>query len=254
MTAQGVSALDEHEHIERFGGTRSYYAFREAIRQHYRRLSPILAAQAHPNPGNCWVTRLAFEPRVALDALRAMACPFEDAGRLSITTRTKVASAEVAADRITSVLAIDLDERRWVRIVPRIVVDATELGDVLPLAGAEHVVGAESKADTDEPQAVAGPPRPHLVQSFTYPFVLEDTGPGHAHVIDKPARYEHYRDSQPYSLRIHVHAARSTARRRGGSSIRCSSRSRGRRGVSGPIAGSSTGACFRTSATPTTSA
>jgi len=40
LTAQGVYALDEHEHIERFGGTRSYYALREAIRAHYRRLSP----------------------------------------------------------------------------------------------------------------------------------------------------------------------------------------------------------------------
>src|SRR5262249_42209136 len=32
LTAQGVSALDEHDHIESFGGTRSYYALREAIR------------------------------------------------------------------------------------------------------------------------------------------------------------------------------------------------------------------------------
>ncbi len=51
LTAQGVPALDEHEHIERFGGTRSYYALREAIRNHYRRLSPALAAVPHPNPG-----------------------------------------------------------------------------------------------------------------------------------------------------------------------------------------------------------
>ena len=29
LTAQGVSALDEHEHIEAFGGTASYYALRE---------------------------------------------------------------------------------------------------------------------------------------------------------------------------------------------------------------------------------
>ena len=36
MTAQGISALDEHLHIERFGGTRSYYAMREAIRDRYR--------------------------------------------------------------------------------------------------------------------------------------------------------------------------------------------------------------------------
>ena len=35
MTSQGVSALDEHEHIEEFGGTRSYYRLRDAVRAHY---------------------------------------------------------------------------------------------------------------------------------------------------------------------------------------------------------------------------
>src|ERR1700752_594825 len=36
LTAQGVSALDEHEHIESFGGTASYYALRDGVRAHYR--------------------------------------------------------------------------------------------------------------------------------------------------------------------------------------------------------------------------
>lgn len=173
LTAQGVSALDEHEHIERFGGTRSYYALREAIRDHYRRLSLALAAQPHGNPGRCWVTRLAFEPRVALDALRAMARPFTESGRLAILTR--------------------------------MVIDATELGDLLLLTGAEYVVGAETKAETGEPHAQPLEPKPHCVQSFTYTFALENTGRGRSHVIPKPERYEHYRDGQPYSLRIHVH-------------------------------------------------
>src|SRR5215510_11725483 len=145
LTAQGVSALDEHEHIERFGGTRSYYALREAIRAHYRRLSPALAAERHPNPGRCWVTRLAFEPRVTVGALEAMAAPFVESGRLTILTRTKVASAEVNHDRVESVLAAHLDDRRWLRIRARMAIDATELGDLLPLAGAEYVVGAESR-------------------------------------------------------------------------------------------------------------
>jgi hypothetical protein len=205
LTAQGVSALDEHEHIERFGGTRSYYALREAIRDHYRRLSPALAAQPHPNPGTCWVTRLAFEPRVAVDALAALARPFVDSGRLTILTRTKVARVQVNADRVESVLAVNLDERRWTRIRPRIVIDATELGDLLPLAGAEYVVGAETKAETGEPHAQPLEAKPHCVQSFTYTFVLERMPAGAGHVITKPSRYEHYRDDQPYSLRIHVH-------------------------------------------------
>src|SRR6266508_1740716 len=36
MTAQGVSALDEHRYIETFGGTASYMAMRRAIRDVYR--------------------------------------------------------------------------------------------------------------------------------------------------------------------------------------------------------------------------
>lgn len=205
MTAQAVSALDEHEHIERFGGTRSYYALREAIRDHYRRLSPVLAAQPRPNPGSCWVTRLAFEPRAALEVLLALAAPHFEAGRLRILTRTKAVRAEVAHDRIEAVLAVGLDDRRWVRVRPQVVIDATELGDLLPLVGAEYVVGAESKGETGEPHAQPLEPKPRCVQSFTYPFVLENMGPGARHTIQKPERYEHYRDTQPYSLRIHVH-------------------------------------------------
>lgn len=205
LTAQGVSALDEHEHIERFGGTRSYYALREAIRNHYRRLSPRLAREPYPNPGNCWVTRLAFEPRVALDALHAMARPLVEAGRLRIITRTKAAGAEVVRDRIAAVLAVNLDDRRWIRCHPRLVIDATELGDLLPLVGAEYVVGAESKTETGEPHAQPVEAKAHCVQSFTYTFVLEKTAAGDRHLIPRPERYEHYRDSQPYSLRIHVH-------------------------------------------------
>src|SRR5262249_48398516 len=148
LTAQGVSALDEHEHIERFGGTRSYYAVREAIRNHYRRLSPALAAEAHPNPGRCWVTRLALEPRAAVGVVETVAPPHGESGRLTIWRRTKVTSAEIAGNRVESVLAAHLDDRRWLRIRARVVIDATELGDLFPLTGAEHVVGAESRAET----------------------------------------------------------------------------------------------------------
>jgi hypothetical protein len=205
LTAQGVAALDEHDHIERFGGTRSYYALREAIRDHYRKLSPALAAEPHPNPGTCWVTRLAFEPRVAVGVMESMLAPFVDAGRLRIFRRTKAWSAETAGDRITSVTTVHLDERRWTRFRPAVVIDATELGDVFPLAGAEYVSGAETRGQTGEPHAQPVDPKPQCVQSFTYTFVLEKTDAGERHVIAKPAKYEHYRDSQPYSLRIHVH-------------------------------------------------
>jgi hypothetical protein len=85
------------------------------------------------------------------------------------------------------------------------VIDATELGDLLPLAGVEHVVGAETVAQTGEPQAQPLHAKPHCVQSFTYTFACERRDDGERQVIERPEKYEHYRASQPYSLRIEVH-------------------------------------------------
>jgi len=190
MTAQGVSALDEHEHIESVGGTRSYYALREAIRGHY----------GQANPGNCWVTRLAFEPRVAAQILERTL----PAG-VQVLKRTKTVSVTTEGDRISEVVAMGLEDGRLHRFRPEIVIDATELGDLLPLSGADYVVGAETTAQTGEAQAQPAEPKAHCVQSFTYTFACERRPAGESHVIAKPENYEHYRDAQPYSLRIEVH-------------------------------------------------
>jgi hypothetical protein len=196
LTAQGVSALDEHEHIEFFGGTRSYYELRNALRRHY----------GEANPGHCWVTRLAFEPRIAVDVIEAMLAPHLQSGRLSIHRRTKTVGVTTDGDRITELLAMGLDDGRFMRWRPDLVIDATELGDLLPLSGAEHIIGAESIAQSGEPQAQPVEPKAHCVQSFTYTFACERRPAGERHVIPKPEKYQHYRNAQPYSLRIEVHA------------------------------------------------
>ncbi|HEY2559457.1 MAG TPA: FAD-dependent oxidoreductase [Caldimonas sp.] len=205
LTAQGVSALDEHAHIETFGGTASYYRLRDLLRDAYRRRAGAAGRADDFNPGGCWVSRLAFEPRVAVEAIEAMLQPFVESGRLTIHRRTKAIAARSDGDRIASVVAIGLDDARLCRFEPRVVIDATELGDLLPLAGVEHVVGAESVAETGEPQAQPLQPRPHCVQSLTYTFACERRDDGERHVIDRPEKYAHYRAAQPYSLRIEVH-------------------------------------------------
>lgn len=204
MTAQGISALDEHLHIERFGGTRSYYAMREAIRDHYR---PRAVADAPEplNPGSCWVTALAFEPRVGLAVLERLLAPEIEAGRLKVFRRTKACAAEVEADRVVGLRAVDLDTGGLREFRFRYVLDATELGDLLPLTGAEYAVGAESVAETGEPHAQPEEPKAHCVQSTTYVFALERRAAGENNLIERPPGYAHYRDTQPYSLRIHVH-------------------------------------------------
>ena len=205
FTAQGVSALDEHEYIETFGGTASYMQLRALLREHYRVLAGPAGRRADFNPGNSWVTRLAFEPHAAVQLLQRMLAPHVQAGRLTVHLRTKAVAAEARGDRIEAVVAMNLDDARLTRFHPELVIDATELGDLLPLVGAEHVVGAETVADTGEPQAQPHEAKPHCVQSCTYTFACERRGEGENHVIARPERYEHYRATQPYSLRIEVH-------------------------------------------------
>jgi hypothetical protein len=204
LTAQGVAALDEHDEIERFGGTATYYELRRLIRSHYEALGP---QEPRPdlNPGSCWVTRLAFEPRVAVTAIDTLLEPLVEAGRLRVFLRAKPVAAVTNGTRIGRVSVMDLDTARVMHFRPDFVIDATELGDLLPLAGIAYRTGAESMAETGEPHAQPGEARPQCVQSFTYTFALERMPGGSVQELAAPPRYEHYRESQPYGLTIEVH-------------------------------------------------
>ncbi len=205
ITSQGVSALDEHEHIEGFGGTRTYYALREAIRDHYRSLLSVPEGDGPFNPGSSWVSRLAFEPRVALEILQDLLAPEIESGRLQVHRRTKATGATVEGDRIVLIRAMNLDDGVSTEFRASYVLDATELGDLLPLTGTEYVVGAESVAETGEPHAQPDETKVNCVQSCTYTFAMERRPSGEDHRLNEPDKYDHYSRSQPYSLRIHVH-------------------------------------------------
>ncbi len=207
MTAQGVSALDEHRFIETFGGTAGYTALRRGIRDVYRsetRLAPDAAGELL-NPGNGWVSRLCFEPRVGLKVLDDLLAPHLAAGRLQRRLRTKAVAAEVAGSRVRAVRLQHLDTGETERVLAQVVLDATELGDLLPLVGAEYVSGAEGRIEVDpvagtaEPDARADRPAPECVQSFTYPFVVEFC-PGERHGGAPPPGYAENRDRQPYTF------------------------------------------------------
>jgi hypothetical protein len=85
---------------------------------------------------------------------------------------------------------------RLVDVEAAFVLDATETGDLLPLAGVEYVTGAESQAETGEPHALSGPAEPQSMQSFTVAFALEHRE-GEDHVIDRPEQYDRWRDYRP---------------------------------------------------------
>ena len=73
------------------------------------------------------------------------------------------------------------------------ILDATEFGELLDLASVEHVIGSESRDETGEPHAPAGPSQPLDQQAITWCFAL-DYRPGEDHTIERPEDYDFWRD------------------------------------------------------------
>ncbi len=147
LTQQAVPP-DENKWIETFGGTRSYQALRDGIREFYRRYYPLTeAAQAdkHLNPGNCWVSRIGCEPRVALAVLYEMLAPFLGNGRVRLLLRHKAVGAAADHDRVEAVRVLNLESGHDLVLRAPMFADATEQGDLLPLTRTEYVVGAEAR-------------------------------------------------------------------------------------------------------------
>lgn len=195
MTAQAVPP-DEHPWIESFGCTATWRRVRQEIRRYYRDWYPLTAAaRRNPllNPGNGFVSAICHEPRVGLAVLQAILAPYEAGGALTVLLRHRPVVATCDGDRVTAV-GFDGPEGRVVVTAP-FVVDATELGDLLPLAGVEHVLGAESAAETGEPHAPAQAD-PLNQQAVSWCFVLDHL-PGEDHTLERPATYDFWRSYVP---------------------------------------------------------
>ncbi len=197
LTAQAVPP-DEHPWIDTTGCTRSYRLFREKVREYYWRNYPMTEDarwDRRLNPGAGNVSRLCHEPRVALAVLEEMIAPYRSAGRLEVLIRHRPIAAETDGDRVSAVTLVDDQTGEQTVIQAPYILDATELGDLLELAQVEHVIGAESQAQTGELHAVTGDPQPLDQQAITWCFAM-DYLPGEDHTIDKPQDYDFWRGYQ----------------------------------------------------------
>lgn len=197
LTSQAVPP-DEHPWIEEFGCTRSYREYRNAVRDYYRAHYPLTEtarARFNLNPGNGSVSHLTHEPRVSVAVLEAMLAPYAANGQLTLLKEHGIESADVDHDRVRAVTVRDLRTGLKRTITATCFIDATELGDVLPLVKAEFVTGAESQAQTGEMHAPSQA-QPANSQSFTFCFAM-DYLPGQDHTIEKPEEYGFWRDYVP---------------------------------------------------------
>ena len=135
---------DEHGWIEKWGCTASYRKFREEVRQYYRdTYTPdhsegkalTLEALNNPilNPGNGWVSPLCAEPMAFLAVLEATLKPFMEKNQLTVLTKHIPVAADSENGFVKMIEVKNLENNAPLSITAKYFVDATELGDVLPL-------------------------------------------------------------------------------------------------------------------------
>jgi len=201
LTSQAVPP-DENRWIEYEAGipgaNGSYLRFRDEVRRHYRERRPLTdAARANAtlNPGNGWVSRLCHEPVVGHAVLTEMLAAHVAAGRVTVLLEYAPTAADIDGDRVRAVTARGPggDE---VTVRADLFLDASELGDLLPLAGAEYRVGAEGASEFGKLHGQPGGGDPLDQQAISWCFALEHR-PGEDHTVSRPASYDAWRDYVP---------------------------------------------------------
>ncbi|UNL86281.1 FAD-dependent oxidoreductase [Priestia koreensis] len=196
VTAQGVPP-DEHPWIEEAGCTESYRMYREKVRQYYQDHFLIKGATDQLfNPGKGLVSKICHDPRVSLHVLYDMLGPYLLTNQLTILPHTIIKNVTMQQRELKHVTIQHLHTHHEHTLKARYYIDATEAGDVLPLAEIPYVTGAEAKDDTKEDHA-REKTDPRDIQAFTSVLAMEYR-PGEEHIIEEPAMYTFFRDYQPH--------------------------------------------------------
>lgn len=199
MTSQGVPP-DENPWIDsdQTGCTASYRLLRESIRDYYRRYYPLTSAveqYQYFNPGMGNVSPLCHEASVAHAVMKGMLAPYIANERLTLLLEHRPIAAETDGDSVRAVTIEDVQSGQQTVVHAPYIIDATELGDLLELADIEHVIGAESQAQTGELHALPDEADPFDQQAVSWCFVLEHH-PDEDWTIEKPEMYDFWKSYQ----------------------------------------------------------
>ncbi|GIP27443.1 FAD-dependent oxidoreductase [Paenibacillus sp. J23TS9] len=195
-TSQAVPP-DEHPWIEEFGCTAKYRQYREDIRTYYLKNMPVAGAASREgfNPGGAIVSNISHDPRVSVHVLNEMLSPYLLTGRLTLLLETAAVSVTRTERSLQCAELMSLRTGERMTVEGSYFIDATETGDILPMASMEYVTGSESREETGEPHATEKAD-PNNIQGFTYVLAFEYDENG-SHVIPKPEMYDFWKEYQP---------------------------------------------------------
>ncbi len=192
LTSQGVPS-DEHDFIEFTGATQTYRDFREHIRSYYRNHPDIIDALKQKkifNPGNGWVSKNAADPRLSLRLLNELLDPFVKEGMLDIYTEAYASGAYKETDTI-KYLVVKHQNKDHI-FEASYFLDATDIGELLPITETDYVTGAESFDETQEPHAPKEK-NPYDMQPVTWIAAI-GFNPNNTQILEKPVLYDQFKN------------------------------------------------------------
>jgi hypothetical protein len=203
LTSQLVCPPDENSHIEKANGpsTGRWRALREQVRGHYARSFGIVSGR-EKNVGACWVSRISALPDVWEKAIQDRLVPHVQASRIKrILTRHQIRSvARFSGNgRFNYADFVDLDTGKVTRIGATFLLDATEDGIAMTLAGLPTVLGQEARSEHGERHAPETA-RPDWVQSFTYCFLMKWEAEATTNKVERPVEYDYFGSLGEYTL------------------------------------------------------
>jgi len=159
ISTAGVSATDGNHRLP----SGIWRSFREALYAHYGGAAALETG---------WVSNTQFEPHVADSIFKAMAHREQ---HLSIRYGCAFQNVLKTGRRVTGAVLKDKEGNTF-EVRAKIVIDATELGDVFANAGASYDLGVDARAASGE--RFAPEKSSPAVQDLTWAAILKDYGPG----------------------------------------------------------------------------
>lgn len=171
ITAAGVSATDGNHRLH----SGLWNEFRDKLRNYYGGEAALATG---------WVSNTQFEPHVGDSILKLMAASEK---QLSVIYGYHLTKVLKEGNKVTGAV-FENRQREQLTVRAKLVIDATDLGDGLAMAGAAYDLGMEARSVTGEANApeVAN----DIVQDLTWAAILKDFGPDTDKTIEKPISYD----------------------------------------------------------------
>ena len=193
FTAQALPASDDGKELASPNGeTYAISKTQRHFRQRQRELQPV-NGQVVKNPGGGWVSPFSVTTVTAARALNEALEPFLAQKRLVLipfAEPVQVMTGQTGQRRrVTGVVFRDVQQGGSFTVAGQIVIEATDLGDLLELGNIQSRVGQETRGETGE-QKLPEQARPLCQQTITFGIMVERTAPTSTLSFNPPDGYD----------------------------------------------------------------